>query len=543
MQKTNDLEKQIFLRKSIRLGLTFILAFALSFSMAFLSNIKSKAEEPTTHISYNVEYAGSSLDKWKLDNITLSDVSPGAITITYPKEFNISFDSNLLSGWHRKDSTSDASPYAAISLLFDQNHNWNTSIENTINLLSSATITLKNPGVYPKLDNSKIQINIFNGITGRNIEYIDENGEIHYYQLYTQEFDDWYAAYNCARSQTCNGLPGYLATFTSPEEYSFLYNSSLWDASDFFIGGTKLRFQNANKMINNETSISPDELSNDLFNTGNWYWASGPEAGQVFYTVSKYSSGNGMNDNFSYFSNPDTYNKYSSNWQTLLPLSIPQGTEPSSGDSSLDSQSVLGISGFGSNSNASWDDIDASRNGYPYIEYSTNFPEGSSKFTSPVSIPIPATVKFDIQNVNYTGTINTQYIKLGDLAKNPTSNLVIGKEYPEYGDMIFTGWYTDKEETSPYDFSTPIESNLTLYAGWTQSIVSKKTDCEGLISHPKTPLKSVVQITKVKTTNPSSPKTADTSRVTLWMLLSLLAVTVSVASIRKIANKNININI
>lgn len=43
----------------------------------------------------------------------------------------------------------------------------------------------------------------------------------------------------------------------------------------------------------------------------------------------------------------------------------------------------------------------------------------------------------------------------------------------------FTGWYTDEAATSMYDFSTPVEADLTLYAGWTQQIVVRfntKTD-------------------------------------------------------------------
>ena len=37
---------------------------------------------------------------------------------------------------------------------------------------------------------------------------------------------------------------------------------------------------------------------------------------------------------------------------------------------------------------------------------------------------------------------------------------------PEEDGFTFTGWYTDPECTIKFDFSTPIYSNLTLYAGW-----------------------------------------------------------------------------
>ncbi len=35
----------------------------------------------------------------------------------------------------------------------------------------------------------------------------------------------------------------------------------------------------------------------------------------------------------------------------------------------------------------------------------------------------------------------------------------------------FTGWYTDADATEAYDFSSPVQGDLTLYAGWTQQIV------------------------------------------------------------------------
>ena len=30
----------------------------------------------------------------------------------------------------------------------------------------------------------------------------------------------------------------------------------------------------------------------------------------------------------------------------------------------------------------------------------------------------------------------------------------------------FTGWYTDQALTQPWDISTPVTANMTLYAGW-----------------------------------------------------------------------------
>ena len=37
---------------------------------------------------------------------------------------------------------------------------------------------------------------------------------------------------------------------------------------------------------------------------------------------------------------------------------------------------------------------------------------------------------------------------------------------PKSNGYIFTGWYTDKECTNPFDFNTAITKDITLYAGW-----------------------------------------------------------------------------
>ena len=41
---------------------------------------------------------------------------------------------------------------------------------------------------------------------------------------------------------------------------------------------------------------------------------------------------------------------------------------------------------------------------------------------------------------------------------------------PSRDGAVFKGWYTNKECTIPYDFSRPISKNLTLYAGWIETV-------------------------------------------------------------------------
>ena len=39
-------------------------------------------------------------------------------------------------------------------------------------------------------------------------------------------------------------------------------------------------------------------------------------------------------------------------------------------------------------------------------------------------------------------------------------------EEPTWEGHTFSGWYTDKDCTKPYDWSTPVTEGITLYAGW-----------------------------------------------------------------------------
>ena len=58
--------------------------------------------------------------------------------------------------------------------------------------------------------------------------------------------------------------------------------------------------------------------------------------------------------------------------------------------------------------------------------------------------------------------IDSQTVVLGETVENPGEPEF--KEKPET--KIFAGWYTDKDTTKEYDFSTKVESSFTLYAKW-----------------------------------------------------------------------------
>ncbi|MFY8331620.1 InlB B-repeat-containing protein [Vagococcus carniphilus] len=74
----------------------------------------------------------------------------------------------------------------------------------------------------------------------------------------------------------------------------------------------------------------------------------------------------------------------------------------------------------------------------------------------------------------------TQTVKDGELAKEPT-----GSQVPKKGDSIFGGWYTDKSLTTKYNFSTPVKSNIKLYAKWTEPVKNWTVEFEPEGGAPK----------------------------------------------------------
>ena len=69
----------------------------------------------------------------------------------------------------------------------------------------------------------------------------------------------------------------------------------------------------------------------------------------------------------------------------------------------------------------------------------------------------PATVTFDAQNGEAEHA--TKIVAIGNAVAMPA-------EAPTFGSKMFLGWYTDAECTTAYVFSTPVEADITLYAGW-----------------------------------------------------------------------------
>ena len=78
----------------------------------------------------------------------------------------------------------------------------------------------------------------------------------------------------------------------------------------------------------------------------------------------------------------------------------------------------------------------------------------------PAEAVIPEDVTYYTVAFNTSGgsEVNSQTIEKGCFAVRP--------EDPTFDNHLFAGWYADSEMKTPYDFNTPVNSDITIYAGW-----------------------------------------------------------------------------
>ena len=72
-----------------------------------------------------------------------------------------------------------------------------------------------------------------------------------------------------------------------------------------------------------------------------------------------------------------------------------------------------------------------------------------------------ATVSF---NTNGGSAVDDQLVEVGTTATKPSPD-------PTRDGYTFAGWYSDEALTTPFDFTTPIEADTTLYAKWVENPV------------------------------------------------------------------------
>ncbi len=121
-------------------------------------------------------------------------------------------------------------------------------------------------------------INAGNPSIGIPTPFRHPDGTTHYYSLSIYD-KTWYGAYNEAKTFSFLDMKGYLVTITSPEENALITSISTdaaWTAGVRIVstGGMK---------ISDEASISTTGWVTDIVSASAYYWASGPEAGLVYY--------------------------------------------------------------------------------------------------------------------------------------------------------------------------------------------------------------------------------------------------------------------
>jgi hypothetical protein len=204
-----------------------------------------------------------------------------SIEIQIPKNIEIKDYSSLVlpNDWYSFENSETADYYSFSFAMADNN-----SLAIIQNFLESLRFTIKNPVNDPR----NIKIILHDKIY---TSWIDGNGVTHYYVFMPEMTDpgkNWFEAYNSAKRLTYKGLRGYLATITSEEEHNFIFDNIAKEPG--LLGGTRGILKSGNK-INDENTVPQNKDDYDI-DQDEWYWANGPEAGEIFY-VGKTRAGGG----------------------------------------------------------------------------------------------------------------------------------------------------------------------------------------------------------------------------------------------------------
>lgn len=250
------------------------------------NNIGEIASQPvrdlTRPMGFGLERTG---DEAKIVDLTMDaatiDNRMKSIEIQIPKNSEIK-DFNALqlpTGWFSFEN-SETDSYYSFSFAMETNN----SLATIQSFLESLRFTLKNNVNDPGRINIIFHEKIYTS-------WIDPNGANHYY-VFMPEMSlpgkNWFQAYNSAKQLRYKQLTGYLATITSLEEHDFVFNNISKEPG--WLGGTRGVVKTGNRKINDEATV-PQNVSDYNLTLKDWYWADGPEAGQVFYNGITYSGG------------------------------------------------------------------------------------------------------------------------------------------------------------------------------------------------------------------------------------------------------------
>lgn len=433
---------------NVLLGIVIACGFA-----GVLFGSANQAEAATEYNPYNLDFELKLVDgadgnkEYQMVVNNLDDLpSPGAasISINYP---------SYLANNNLADLASGNSWKLITNLPTDPSEAMPKTISNSIMIPKGSEaskdqmIAFLNSLVFkPDFDTyapGKVNISLE---TRRISEWVDENGTSHFYEyIYvakgttSEKKRSWTNAYNAAKASTYRGLHGYLATITSQEEQDFIFNSVA--TAPALLGGTWQTRGGAK--INDPSSISSPKSSD----TGKvWYWATGPEAGTVFYNTQTMNS-SGPNDNYS-------------NWAQGKGSDGVTYQEPNKGGSSPTSSTIESVLQFGYNiagagkwNNLKEDEENGNYNTGYYVEYSQYL--AGDELQPPVDAALAAPIEVHYVDANGTEirAIDTMIDTLG-ADYSVTAPKIAGYINPKLtaDSAPETGTYSENKQVITYQY-------------------------------------------------------------------------------------------
>jgi hypothetical protein len=414
--------------------------------LAAAGNFSDENSNPMS-ITFDLEEENiSEKTNFKLKNVQINGFEKiQSVTISLPKEIhfaqNIDED-NHPSGWQTQSTDDNLTR----NYLLTSNKEAGTVKNYLENLIF--VVNNEKQGFEDKIE---VIISV-EEIAARLASRPGEDQKIHYYKFVPGKVT-WMQAYNAAKNETFKGLRGYLATITTQEEQDFIYNSIAKYRG--WLGGTRLVFANENK-INDEDEIAEILSGNYLINNDKWYWACGPEKGEIF-TIGISGLGN-KNDPRRH---PD---EAYSNWTA--------SQEPNNQGNEMCLQFAW--------SNDQWNDLPGDNTGYIdgyYIEFSEygdqhEIHDGNSKTMASYFIKIKRnlfSVLYDPNGGNEQVFEDNKFYAAGETAVVRFDNIPVKEGYK------FLGWSINKKDLySMYSFDKSEEDiqfimpekDVILYAIW-----------------------------------------------------------------------------
>jgi hypothetical protein len=244
----------------------------------------------------------------------------GSFTISFPQELQVSYPNTLPADWTAVKSEGKTKTISFNKGMGSSDRGVNESELETF--LDGIKFTNSTPNVFPPDYPDPAKISIFAEHDSYSMMIID--GKPHFYRFVPNDPSDhpytWFDAYNKAKKQQYRGLTGYLTTITSQEEQDFVFNSIAKNPG--WLGGTRALIKATGEKINDQDSLYvPTEEDIDDFlahyderidtNANKWYWADGPEAGQIFYNKASWKDPDPAGEDML----PDAYNNFKENEQ------------------------------------------------------------------------------------------------------------------------------------------------------------------------------------------------------------------------------------